>query len=75
MKQQIKLQDALLNEVRKKKIKTTIFLVNGFKLQGTVIGFDNYIVVLRVEGKEQMIYKHAISTIIPEEPLKELFKD
>ncbi|HHU92801.1 MAG TPA: RNA chaperone Hfq [Halanaerobiaceae bacterium] len=75
MKQQLKMQDALLNEVRKKNIKTSIYLINGTQLTGTVTGFDNYIIILKVDGKDQMLYKHAISTIVPEEPLKDLFKE
>lgn len=64
-KQQINLQDAFLNQVRKENIPVTIFLVNGFQLKGNVKGFDNFTVILDVEGKQQMIYKHAISTISP----------
>lgn len=64
-KQQINLQDAFLNQVRKENIPVTIFLVNGFQLKGSVKGFDNFTVILEVEGKQQMVYKHAISTIAP----------
>ena len=74
MKQQIKLQDTLLNEVRKKKIQVTIYLVNGFQLTGTVIGFDNFTIIINVNEKEQMVYKHAISTIIPDERIKDILK-
>ncbi|MFW6281695.1 MAG: RNA chaperone Hfq [bacterium] len=75
MKQQINLQDNILNEVRKKKIPVTIFLINGYQLTGLVLGFDNFTVILQDEGKEQMVYKHAISTIIPKDKIKNLFKD
>lgn len=75
MKTQINLQDNILNEVRKKKILVTIFLMNGYQLSGYVIGFDNFTVILKNEGKEQMVYKHAISTIIPKEPIKDIFTD
>ncbi|KXZ39844.1 RNA-binding protein Hfq [Alkalithermobacter thermoalcaliphilus JW-YL-7 = DSM 7308] len=61
----LNLQDLFLNQSRKEKISITIFLVNGVQLKGTVKGFDNYIILLENEGKQQMIYKHAISTIIP----------
>lgn len=73
MKAQINLQDNILNEVRKKKIPVTIFLMNGYQLTGLVIGFDNFTVILKNEGKEQMVYKHAISTIIPQETIKDIF--
>jgi len=75
MKQQINLQDAILNEVRKKKIPVTIFLINGYQFTGQVIGFDNFTIVLKIEGKEQMVYKHAVSTIIPQDTIKDLFQE
>ncbi|WP_138205836.1 RNA chaperone Hfq [Haloimpatiens lingqiaonensis] len=59
------LQDVFLNNARKNKIPVTIHLTNGFQLRGNVKGFDNFIVVLNSEGKQMMIYKHAISTITP----------
>ncbi len=65
MKNSVNLQDVFLNQVRKESISITIFLVNGFQLKGQVKGFDNYTIVLDSEGKQQLIYKHAISTIIP----------
>jgi len=61
----INLQDVFLNQIRKDKIVVVIYLTNGFQLKGVVKGFDNFIVILEAEGKQQMIYKHAISTIIP----------
>ena len=69
MKTQINLQDVFLNQVRKEKQAITIFLVNGFQIKGLVTGFDNYTVVLDCEGKQELIYKHAISTIIPTYPI------
>ena len=60
------LQDAFLNHVRKNKTPLTIFLVNGVKLQGIVTWFDNFCVLLRRDGHSQLVYKHAISTIMPE---------
>lgn len=64
-KVQANIQDNFLNQVRKENIPVTVYLVNGFQLKGLVKGFDNFTVVLEVEGKQQMIYKHAISTIMP----------
>ena len=63
------LQDAFLNNVRKNKIPLTIFLVNGVKLQGIVTWFDNFCVLLRRDGNSQLVYKHAISTIMPGQPV------
>ena len=66
----INLQDAILKEVRREKIPVTLFLVNGFQLRGVISGYDNLVVVLVTDGKQQMIYKHAISTLVPVRPLK-----
>lgn len=68
-KTQANIQDAFLNQVRKESIPVTVYLVNGFQLKGLVRGFDNFTVVLDVEGKQQMIYKHAISTMMPHKPV------
>ena len=70
MSETITLQDAILEEVRKNKIPVTLFLMNGFQLRGTITGFDSFVVVLVTDGKQQMIYKHAISTLAPIRPLK-----
>ena len=64
------LQDAILNEVRRDRIPLTLFLMNGFQLRGIITGFDSFVVVLVSDGKQQMIYKHAISTLAPMKPLK-----
>ena len=64
------LQDTFLNSVRKSKTPLTIFLVNGVKLQGVVSWFDNFCVLLRRDGQSQLVYKHAISTIMPGQPLQ-----
>lgn len=61
----INLQDSFLNQVRKENISVTIHLMNGFQIKGNVRGFDNFTVVLDVAGKQQMVYKHAISTMMP----------
>ena len=63
------LQDVFLNHVRKEKIALTIFLVNGVKLQGVVTWFDNFCVLLKRDGQVQLVYKHAISTIMPSQPV------
>ena len=63
------LQDAFLNNVRKSKMPLTVFLVNGVKLQGVVTWFDNFCVLLRRDGSSQLVYKHAISTIMPSGPV------
>lgn len=63
------LQDAFLNQVRKDKVNLTVFLMNGFQMHGIIRGFDGFTVLLDAEGKQQLIYKHAISTIIPPKPV------
>jgi host factor-I protein len=63
------LQDAFLNHVRKAKVPVTIFLINGVKLQGVITWFDNFCVLLRRDGQSQLVYKHAISTIMPGAPI------
>ena len=66
MNETMNLQDAILKEVRREKVPVTLFLMNGFQLRGIITGFDSFVVVLVSDGKQQMIYKHAISTIIPQ---------
>lgn len=61
----LNLQDVFLNQARKDKIPVTIYLTNGFQFKGIVKGFDNYVVILDCDGKQNLVYKHAISTIIP----------
>ncbi|MEM9619129.1 MAG: RNA chaperone Hfq [Pseudomonadota bacterium] len=63
------LQDTFLNQVRKSKTPVTIFLVNGVKLQGVVSWFDNFCVLLKRDGHAQLVYKHAISTVMPLQPV------
>ncbi|MBE6943925.1 MAG: RNA chaperone Hfq [Ruminococcaceae bacterium] len=70
MSDMINLQDAVLCEVRRDKIPVTLFLMNGFQLRGIITGYDSFVVVLVSEGKQQMIYKHAISTLVPIRSLK-----
>ena len=63
-------QDVFLNYVRKNKTPVTIFLVNGVKLQGVITWFDNFCVLLRRDGLSQLVYKHAISTVMPSTPIQ-----
>ncbi|MBR3761023.1 MAG: RNA chaperone Hfq [Ruminococcus sp.] len=65
MNKAINLQDVFLNQCRKDKIMVTIILTNGFQFKGMVRGFDSYVVIFDCDGKQQVVYKHAISTIIP----------
>jgi len=69
------LQDKFLNKVRKDKVPLTIFLMNGVKLQGIVTWFDNFCVLLRRDGHSQLVYKHAISTIMPGQPVNLMDED
>ena len=63
-------QDVFLNHVRKNKLSVTVFLVNGVKLQGEISWFDNFCVLLRRDGHVQLVYKHAISTVMPSQPVQ-----
>lgn len=63
------LQDLFLNQARRERSVITMFLMNGFQLHGVVRGFDNFTVVLDSDGKQQLIYKHAISTVVPPRPI------
>ena len=69
MQSKLNLQDTFLNQARKEKQMVTMFLISGFQLKGIVRGFDNFVVLLDSDGKQQMIYKHAISTIVPSRPM------
>ena len=64
------LQDYFLNETRKEHQLVTVFLMNGFQMKGVVTGFDSFVVCLVSEGKQQMIYRHAISTLVPAHPIR-----
>ncbi|RBP45605.1 RNA chaperone Hfq [Garciella nitratireducens] len=71
VKNNINLQDIFLNYARKEEIQITIYLLNGYQLKGSVKGFDNYTIVIQtIDHKQQLIYKHAISTISPIKPIK-----
>ena len=65
MAQAVNIQDHYLNQLRKERIAVTVFLTNGFQLRGVIKAFDNFTVLLETEGKQQLIYKHAISTFAP----------
>ncbi|GED29121.1 MULTISPECIES: RNA chaperone Hfq [Brevibacillus] len=69
MKQTINIQDTFLNHLRKENIAVTIYLVNGFQLRGYIKAFDNFTIVIDSEGKQQLVYKHAISTFTPQRPV------
>lgn len=64
------LQNEILNECTRDKVPVHLFIMNGFQLHGIITGYDNFVVILESDGKQKMIYKHAISTIIPIRPLK-----
>ena len=70
MTEALNLQDAILKEVRRDRVPVTLFLMNGFQLRGIITGYDSFVVVLVTDGRQQMIYKHAISTLAPMKPLK-----
>ena len=63
------LQDVFLNYIRREKIPVTLFLMNGFQLRGVVRSFDSFVVLIDADGRQQMIYKHAISTVAPARPV------
>ena len=69
MQKQLNLQDLVLNTARKERMNVTVFLMNGFQFKGIVRGFDSFVVIIETEGKQQMIYKHAISTVVPPKSL------
>ena len=68
-KQSLNLQDVFLNQARKEKNVLNFIMVNGYQFKGIVSGFDNYTVVLESEGRQNLVYKHAISTIVPSKPI------
>ena len=69
MSDAINLQEAILKEVRRDKVPVTLFLMNGFQLRGVITGFDSFSLVLDSDGRQQFIYKHAVSTLVPLRPL------
>ncbi|MGN0665924.1 MAG: RNA chaperone Hfq [Huintestinicola sp.] len=75
MNKSLNLQDVFLNQARKDKIPITCILTNGFQFKGMVKGFDSYTVIIESEGKQELVFKHAISTIIPVRPIAILESD
>ena len=73
MQKQQNLQDLVLNTARKERMTVTVFLMNGFQFKGTVRGFDSFVVIIETDGRQQMIYKHAISTVTPARPISGSF--
>ena len=73
MKQTINFQDSFLTQARKNRIPLVVFLMNGFQMRGVLTGFDNFVILLQSDNKQQMIYKHAVSTIVPEQAIS--FRD
>lgn len=69
------LQDVVLNQARKEKIQVIIYLTNGFQFRGVVRGFDNFTVLLDSEGRQNLVYKHAISTVTPSRPISVFEKE
>lgn len=69
MANSINIQDTFLNQIRKENVPVTIYLVNGFQLRGFIRAFDNFTIVIDSEGKQQLVYKHAISTFLPQRPV------
>ncbi|MCM3632858.1 MULTISPECIES: RNA chaperone Hfq [Paenibacillus] len=66
MNKSINIQDTFLNQLRKDQIQVTVFLINGFQIRGLIKAFDNFTIIIEVEGRQQMVYKHAISTFVPQ---------
>ena len=75
MKQSINIQDQFLNQLRKDGSLVTVFLLNGFRIRGQVKGFDNFTVLFETEGKQQLVYKHAISTFAPQRNVQINFEE
>ncbi|WP_068775587.1 RNA chaperone Hfq [Paenibacillus sp. FJAT-26967] len=69
MKQSINIQDNFLNQLRKESIPVTVYLTNGFQIRGLIRGFDNFTIIIDSDGRQQMVYKHAISTFTPQRPV------
>ena len=69
MKTQINLQDVFLNTLRKEKTDVTVFLMNGFQIKGVIRGYDSFVILIESDGRQQVIYKHAVSTISPSRPV------
>lgn len=69
MQKKVNLQDLFLTRARQERLPVTVFLMNGFQMRGVITGFDPFVVVLDTDGKQQVIYKHAVSTVVPLHPV------
>ncbi len=70
MNKQVNLQDVFLNTIRKERVDVTVFLTNGYQIKGVIRGYDNYVLLIESEGKQQVVFKHAVSTISPFRPVQ-----
>ena len=70
MTKQINLQDVFLNTLRKDRIECTVFLMNGYQIKGVIRGYDNYVIMVESDGRQQVVFKHAVSTISPIRPVQ-----
>lgn len=70
MTKQINLQDVFLNTLRKDRIECTVFLMNGYQIKGVIRGYDNFVIMVESDGRQQVVYKHAVSTISPIRPVQ-----
>ncbi|QPC46433.1 RNA chaperone Hfq [Mangrovibacillus cuniculi] len=75
MKQSVNIQDQFLNQLRKEGTPVTVFLLNGFQIRGLIKGFDNFTVLFESEGKQQLVFKHAISTFAPSRNVSIQYED
>lgn len=70
MNKQVNLQDVFLNTIRKERVDVTVFLTNGYQIKGVIRGYDNYVILIESDGKQQVVFKHAVSTISPFRPVQ-----
>lgn len=70
MNKQVNLQDVFLNTLRKERVECTVFLMNGYQIKGTIKGYDSFVIMIETEGRQQVVYKHAVSTISPVRPVQ-----
>ena len=75
MKKNMNMQDLFLNKIRKENNEVTIYLINGYQIKGYIKGFDNYVLIIENNDKQQMVYKHAVSTLIPQKQVTFIFSD
>lgn len=70
MNKQINLQDVFLNTIRKERVEVTVFLTNGYQIKGVIRGYDSFVIMIETDGNQQVVYKHAVSTIRPSRPVQ-----